>query len=64
MVKFSQSMYHINEHDGPAKFTLVLDTPSSFNITLQVRSIDGSATGKLASIWVGYHNYVMQQVEV
>ena len=59
MVKFSQSMYHINEHNGPAKFMLVLDNPSSFNITVQVRSIDGSATGKHANVLVGYYSYVM-----
>ena len=52
-------MYRINEHDGPAKFMLVLDNPSSFNITVQVHSIDGSATGKHANVLVGYYSYVM-----
>ena len=54
MVRFSQSMYRINEHDGSAKFTLILNNPSSFNITVQVLSMDGSATGKYTSILVGY----------
>ena len=59
MVRFSQSTYRINEHDGSATFTLALSNPSSFNITVQVLSMDGSATGKYASILVGYHSYVM-----
>ena len=52
-------MYRVNEHDGPAKFMLALDTPSSFNIIVQVRSIDGSATGKHANVLVGYYSHVM-----
>ena len=58
MVKFSQLTYRINEYDGSAKFTLTLSNPSSFDIIVQVLSMDGSATGKYASILVGYLTYV------
>ena len=52
-------MYHINEDDGPVNPELVLSKPLSFNINVQVRSIDGSATGKHANVLVGYCSYVM-----
>jgi len=39
-------MYSVNENAGPARPTLVLDNPSSTDITVQVTSTDGSATGE------------------
>ena len=59
MVAFSRPMYHINEDDGPANPELVLSKPLSFSINVQVRSIDGSAAGKHASILVSYCSYIM-----
>ena len=59
MVAFSRPMYRINEHDGPVNPELVLSKPLSFNISVQVRSIDESASGKHASILVNYCSYVM-----
>ena len=41
-----QSMYNVNEDDGPAQPVLVLSNPSSTDITISVFSTDGSATGK------------------
>ena len=52
VVRFDQSMYRVNEHDGPAKPTLLLSNPSSSVITIQVSSTDGSATGKYSSILI------------
>ena len=52
-------MYRINEDDGPVSPELVLSKPLSFSINVQVRSIDGSAAGKHASILVNYCSYIM-----
>ena len=52
MVGFSQSMYRINENDGPATLTLILSNPSSFNISVVVLSTNGSARGKHVSIFI------------
>ena len=43
---FSQIIYSINESVGPAQPLLVLSNPSSMDITIQVRAIPGTATGK------------------
>ena len=45
-VMFNQSMYNVEEDDGPAQLILVLSNPSSSDITVQVITEDGSATGK------------------
>ena len=45
-VMFNQSMYNVDEDDGPAQLILVLSNPSSSDITVQVITEDGSATGK------------------
>ena len=45
-VKFSQPTYSVNEDAGPMKPVLVLSNPSSTNITVQVFTTDGSATGE------------------
>ena len=43
---FNQSMYNVDEDDGPAQLILVLSNPSSSDITVQVITEDGSATGE------------------
>ena len=43
---FNQSMYNVDEDNGPAQLVLVLSNPSSSDITVQVITEDGSATGK------------------
>ena len=43
---FSKSTYSIDEDAGPAQPVLVLSNPSSTDITVQVRSIDITATGE------------------
>ena len=50
---FNQSTYSVNEDDGPAQPVLVLSNPSSTDITVQVSTTNGSATGK-------YVNYLMK----
>jgi len=45
-VRFNQSTYSVNENEGPAQPTLVLNTSSSIAFTVQVTNTDGSATGK------------------
>jgi len=45
-VRFNQSVYNVDENEGPASLTLVLDNPSSTAFTVQVTNTDGSATGK------------------
>ena len=45
-VMFNQSMYNVEEDDGPAQLILVLSNPSSSDIAVQVITEDGSATGK------------------
>ena len=46
-VMFSQTTYSVDEDDGPAQPTLVLSNPSSTDITVQVTSSGGSATGSI-----------------
>ena len=45
-ILFSQSMYSVNETDGPAQPVLTLSNPSSTDITVQVYNTGGSATGE------------------
>ena len=45
-VMFNQSTYNISENIGLAQPTLILSNPSSYDITVQVSSTDGSATGE------------------
>ena len=47
---FNQSMYSVNEDNGPAQPVLVLSGPSSTDITVQVFNTDRSATGEYYSI--------------
>jgi len=46
-VYFNQPTYNVDEDDGPAQPVLVLSNPSSADITINVFSTDGSATGKI-----------------
>ena len=47
---FNQSMYNVDEDDGLAQLILVLSNPSSSDITVQVVTEDGSATGEYCNI--------------
>ena len=49
-VRFEQQTYTVNEADERVEPVLVLSNPSSSVITVQVFSIDGSATGKQLTI--------------
>ena len=45
-VFFSQSTYSFNEDAGPVQPVLDLSNPSSTDITVQVSTSDGTATGE------------------
>ena len=49
-MRFEELAYIVNETDGRVEPVLVLSNPSSSVITVQVFSIDGSATGKQLTI--------------
>ena len=49
-VSFSQSTYSVNEDDGVVQPVLVLSNPTSTDITVQVRSNDNTATGKVITL--------------
>ena len=49
-VMFVETTYSVDEDDGPAQPTLVLSNPSSTNVTIQVTSGGGSATGEYCSV--------------
>ena len=51
---FSEIIYSVNENAGPAQPVLVLSNPSSSNITVEVLTTDGSATGEYCSILINY----------
>ena len=52
---FSQTMYScVNEGAGAAQLVLVLSNPSATDITVQVTTTDGSATGEYCSILINY----------
>ena len=44
-ISFSQSMYSVNENEGPVQPVLVLSDPSSTDVTVQVTDGMGTATG-------------------
>ena len=52
---FGETTYSVDEDDGPAQPTLVLSNPSSTNVTIQVNSSGGSATGEYCSILSSYY---------
>ena len=43
---FNQSVYSVDENDGPAQLTMTLSNPSSTVVTVQVTTTDGSANGE------------------
>ena len=45
-MSFEQSLYSVDENNGPAQPVLILSNPSSTDITVQVLNSDGSATGE------------------
>ena len=45
-VSFNQSVYSVNEPDGPAQPVLVLNIPSPTDIIVTVSNTGGSAIGK------------------
>ena len=47
---FEESTYRIDEDKGPLYPVLVFSNPSSFDITVRVRSMDSNATGKINHI--------------
>ena len=49
-VKFNQSNYEVNEHEGPAQPTLVLSKPSPCCLHVLVEVMDHTATGKLCMV--------------
>ena len=48
-VSFESSTYTVNEDAGPAQPVLVLSNPSSTDISVQVNSMDETATGEYSS---------------
>ena len=51
---FNQTAYSVDEDDGPAQPTLVLSNPSATDITVEVTTGGGSATGEYCSILINY----------
>ena len=49
-VTFSQSTYSADEDSGVVQPVLNFSNPSSTNITIQVRSIDNTTTGKIITL--------------
>ena len=49
-MKFDQSAYNVTEGIERVQIALILSDPLPTNITIEVLSIDGSATGKQKSV--------------
>ena len=47
---FDQPTYNVNENAGPVQPVLLISEPLSIDITVQIITIDGSATGECYSI--------------
>ena len=45
-MSFDESMYSVNEDDGVVQPVLILSDPLSFDITVEVIVVGGSAIGK------------------
>ena len=43
---FSETIYSVDENDGPAQPVLVLSNPSLIDFNVTVTNTDGSATGE------------------
>ena len=54
---FDQSVYSVDEDNGVVQVILLLSNPSSSDITVQVFTTDGSATGNLTLILFGLNLY-------
>ena len=59
---FSQATYSVDEDDGPVTPVVVLTRLPSTEITVQVTSIDGTATGEYCSILINYMINILQEV--
>ena len=44
-VSFNKSAYSVNENEGPVQPVLVLNNPSSTDVTVEVTDEGGTATG-------------------
>ena len=53
-MNFSAGMYSVTEDDGPVQPELILSRASSSEVTVEVYSMDGTATGKYCSILINY----------
>ena len=53
-VMFSESMYSVNEDCGSVQIGLALSNPLSSDITVEIFTTDGSATGEYCSILINY----------
>ena len=51
---FNQSVYSVNEDEGVAQPVLILTSPPSTDVTVEVFTTDGSATGDYCSILIYY----------
>ena len=51
-VSFSQSTYSINENSGPVQPVLVLSSPSTFGITIEIMNDDNTAISKQSVILI------------
>ena len=60
-MRFSQSLYTVNENDGSVQPVLVLSNPASTDITVVVEDISYNASGKL---YVKYHKHTLDQREM
>ena len=47
---FNQLTYNVDEDDGPIQPVVLISEPLSIDITVQIITIDGSATGEYYSI--------------
>ena len=51
-VSFNQSTYSVNENSGPVQPVLVLSSPSTVNISVQIMNNDNTASGKQSVILI------------
>ena len=59
---FGEETYNVDEDDGPATPVVVLSRLPSTEITVQVTSTDGTATGEYCSILINYMINILQEV--
>ena len=51
---FNQSVYSVNEDEGAVQLVLILTSPPSTDVIVEVFNTDGSATGDYCSIFISY----------